>query len=334
LAALPLVGMPSFVKRGIEAWHGSPHKFDSFSLKKIGTGEGAQVRGHGLYFAENPEVAKYYRKMLTNGKDWDIEGVNGTSVKVPDWVAQRIEGGHMTLDDAIAEWTKRVNDMADALATSSQPWLIESNLGHLTKTLEGMERMKAGGGVKIRRPGALYRVGLEVDPDDLLDLDAPMHQQSKKVQSVLEDMGVFDFETIRPDQFPVEGVTLYNGGRIDEVGNGRYVYRSPNGNEFPIHWEDVERLYGNPMLSGDGAQMALSRRHGAEGVSALLASKGIPGSKYFDQGSRSASEGTRNYVMFDDKRINILERLAALGLLAGGSGAIASKTQKDQKDSQ
>jgi hypothetical protein len=38
------------------AYHGSPHVFDAFSMQHIGSGEGAQVYGHGLYFAENPEV--------------------------------------------------------------------------------------------------------------------------------------------------------------------------------------------------------------------------------------------------------------------------------------
>lgn len=49
---------------GITAFHGTPHKFDKFSMDKIGTGEGAQAFGHGLYFAENPNVAKTYQKKL------------------------------------------------------------------------------------------------------------------------------------------------------------------------------------------------------------------------------------------------------------------------------
>ena len=35
--------------QGIRAFHGSPHDFDAFDLSKIGTGEGAQAYGHGLY---------------------------------------------------------------------------------------------------------------------------------------------------------------------------------------------------------------------------------------------------------------------------------------------
>jgi hypothetical protein len=36
--------------RGINAYHGSPHEFQRFSMDKIGTGEGAQAYGSGLYF--------------------------------------------------------------------------------------------------------------------------------------------------------------------------------------------------------------------------------------------------------------------------------------------
>jgi hypothetical protein len=44
----------------ISAGHASPHEFERFSMDKIGTGEGAQVYGHGLYFAENPRVVDEY----------------------------------------------------------------------------------------------------------------------------------------------------------------------------------------------------------------------------------------------------------------------------------
>ena len=47
------------------AYHGTPHKFDEFSLDAIGTGEGAQAHGWGLYFAGNKEVSEDYRKKLT-----------------------------------------------------------------------------------------------------------------------------------------------------------------------------------------------------------------------------------------------------------------------------
>lgn len=51
--------------QGIRAYHGSPADFDRFSLDKIGTGEGSQAYGHGLYFADSEDVAKSYRDQLS-----------------------------------------------------------------------------------------------------------------------------------------------------------------------------------------------------------------------------------------------------------------------------
>jgi hypothetical protein len=52
---------------GAIVWHGSPHKFDRFDSSKIGTGEGAQSYGHGLYLAEAPEAAGEYARMNLTG---------------------------------------------------------------------------------------------------------------------------------------------------------------------------------------------------------------------------------------------------------------------------
>ena len=50
---------------GATVYHGSPHKFSKFDMSKIGTGEGNQAYGHGLYFAEAPEVAEGYARNLS-----------------------------------------------------------------------------------------------------------------------------------------------------------------------------------------------------------------------------------------------------------------------------
>jgi len=50
--------------------HGSPHKFDKFDASKIGTGEGAQAYGPGLYLADNPKVAGEYARNLTARQNW------------------------------------------------------------------------------------------------------------------------------------------------------------------------------------------------------------------------------------------------------------------------
>src|SRR5690606_28647154 len=45
-------------------YHGSPYQFDKFSTDKIGTGEGAQAYGYGLYFSSKEQVAKWYAEQL------------------------------------------------------------------------------------------------------------------------------------------------------------------------------------------------------------------------------------------------------------------------------
>ena len=69
-----------FITRGgktlLEAWHGSPHKFDRFSMDQIGTGEGAQAYGHGLYFADEIDVAKGYQPR-DRANEEDVRAVQG-----------------------------------------------------------------------------------------------------------------------------------------------------------------------------------------------------------------------------------------------------------------
>jgi hypothetical protein len=58
----------------VDVWHGSPHSFDRFSMDKIGTGEGHQAFGYGLYFTDMKGVAKHYAETL-GGKINDPQSV-------------------------------------------------------------------------------------------------------------------------------------------------------------------------------------------------------------------------------------------------------------------
>jgi hypothetical protein len=59
----PMRGKPPMAE--IDVYHGSPHRFEEFDASKIGTGEGAQAYGHGIYLAENPEIARDYQVRLS-----------------------------------------------------------------------------------------------------------------------------------------------------------------------------------------------------------------------------------------------------------------------------
>ncbi len=71
------------------AWHGSPHDFDEFDLGAIGSGEGAQFYGWGLYFAKNKEMAKNYKEVLSNVHETDKSSLFKVDIpenkKMLDW---------------------------------------------------------------------------------------------------------------------------------------------------------------------------------------------------------------------------------------------------------
>jgi hypothetical protein len=60
----------------LDVYHGSPHTFPptarnplgEFDASKIGTGEGNQSFGHGIYTAENPNIAKGYAEQLSTAQ--------------------------------------------------------------------------------------------------------------------------------------------------------------------------------------------------------------------------------------------------------------------------
>lgn len=57
------------VLRTVDAWHGSPHKFDKMSTEKIGTGEGAQAFGWGIYLSDAQGVGKSYKPGIGKHED-------------------------------------------------------------------------------------------------------------------------------------------------------------------------------------------------------------------------------------------------------------------------
>lgn len=57
---LKQLGISENIARELVLKHGSPHKFDKFSTEKIGTGEGNQAFGWGLYFTDLESIAKNY----------------------------------------------------------------------------------------------------------------------------------------------------------------------------------------------------------------------------------------------------------------------------------
>lgn len=87
------------------AYHGSPARFEKFDPSKIGTGEGAQKYGFGLYFSSSPDVAGKYR--LKAGPD----GGSFYTVEIPDGVIDNM----LDWDAPIKEQPQAIQELGKAV---------------------------------------------------------------------------------------------------------------------------------------------------------------------------------------------------------------------------
>ena len=156
-------------------WHGSPHKFSKFDSSKIGTGEGAQAYGHGLYLAESPEVSKtYMRTQMGNAPELEQMAIRaGVSPDAANTVAQWYHS------------TKNANGLDDFLQLMNTPHPAES-IRNFRKGVAAQEPAIRDAWKQFTDPGYLYKVDL---PDEhiakMLDWDKPLSQQPQSVRDAL-----------------------------------------------------------------------------------------------------------------------------------------------------
>src|SRR5690606_4106558 len=68
LDKLKELGVDADVRRQIILYHGSPYSFTRFATDQIGTGEGAQAFGWGLYFTDLESIARNYASTLAGSR--------------------------------------------------------------------------------------------------------------------------------------------------------------------------------------------------------------------------------------------------------------------------
>jgi hypothetical protein len=198
---------------GAVVWHGSPHKFDKFDASKIGTGEGAQAYGHGLYLAENPAVAQSYKTAgVTDNFGSTAERATEALYSVMDKLSDgRVLYGPnrsaITKDDLLREVQRSASDVYGSLPPLKQ-------------------KMADAYG---RTEGSLYKVDL---PDNaisrMLNWDADIGSQPIEVQKALAKMrGVApDLQSqlmkADPDKFNKTGQQFYKdmNASLFRQGNG------------------------------------------------------------------------------------------------------------------
>ncbi len=254
------------------AYHGTPHVFDKFNLQAIGTGEGAQAHGWGLYFAKNREVAEGYRERLATG-DWGEQWtVNGKSLDELTDKWSTFDGN--VLDEFLGHLKLHKNGKKATLAQLERAY--EATLKQAEKDefssqkaydeyLEKLEQLKEElPNLNITRKSTDGRV-FEVDvPDDSVFLDEQKYMGSSrgtdlrsKIEWIIQEWD---------DKHPNNPLSL------PESPNGREIYQA------------ISDELGGPKE----ASLYLNRY-------------GIKGITY--DGLRDG----RCYVVFDDEAIKVLD---------------------------
>ena len=213
--------VPSMMRQsGQIAWHGSPHKFPpvrellmpdgtkliqdltqsthlpegakviaehpfgKFDLSKIGSGEGAQAYGHGLYLAESKNVADSYSsigKVLHNIGEASFDGVPASRLpwlkdNTPEELALRVIGTEKSVDKGLR--------VLERLAKSDKDYAAAKQFFDANKSR--IDWQSARPEMENATPN-LYKTDI---PDEavarFLDWDKPLSEQAKEVQAALQ----------------------------------------------------------------------------------------------------------------------------------------------------
>jgi hypothetical protein len=314
---------------GIKAYHGSPHDFERFDSSKIGSGEGAQAYGHGLYFAENEGVARSYKP-----------GANATYLAndvVKGHVASALKSAYkagLSGQEAKKEALRYLQEYADNAGQSARRQEFHDAINNFDA---------------LSDLGHMYEVDIAADPEHFLDWDKPLSEQPK-VQAAIEKAGLptkreskWYAEKIGREQRPVWHNNRYyisqNGPKDFVYGKGSH-YDQTGVIGFASTKEAAQKALEDAAMEmppKTGQEVLRDLKYKTVGYgpdygpqsSQVLREAGIPGVKYLDEGSRGAGDGTRNYVVFpgNEHLIAILKKyglpisaagLAALSQMQGG----------------
>jgi hypothetical protein len=295
------------VMQEIDVYHGSPHRFEEFDASKIGTGEGAQAYGHGIYFAENPNVAEGYRKTL--GEQQNPYKANVAMSRM----AALVDEFDGDVEKAADRFMQSVYETPKTKAKMRQN-LIDEFQTYSPK-------------------GQLYKADLPDEMvDRMLDWDKPLSEQSPKVRQAIKEAGltqyVDEMEKSYLSSLPPNARALaskmINGSDEQVISHGRGF----KGNSVAErNWTQLNRLAPDVdhnqihnirewYESKSGADLYSEMSRGAGGYSEQAAAErlrqmNISGIKYADAGSRGqGGSGTRNFVVFpgEEKKVTILSR--------------------------
>lgn len=266
------------------AFHGSPHVFDKFSLDAIGTGEGAQAYGWGLYYSSRREIAEHYRDVLTQREGVSVS-IEWGKAKPNEEIAELIRKAYVSLPDD-GNITKE--DVSTYLrgqlerATKDGVRISPIQFVYPKADVKRAIAMIDAGRVSMEKPGRLYEVDIPED-DEYLLWDAPLNEQPGEVWDNVIDA----VQRRMGDPMGEELAGMFEASDMSGQDVYNWIAATFEKGEVP------DGVFRTP--SGRAAKMA----------SEILHDAGIAGIKYLDGGSRTAGDGTYNYVVFDDSRVSI-----------------------------
>lgn len=257
------------------AWHGTPHDFDAFDLGSIGTGEGAQVHGWGLYFAQDRAVSEEYKARLGgSGEGYSFMGdryeKTNDGWSVVDYYGNSL--GFLDYSNPFAQALNAIDSYGDVdAATKSlqedlESWEDNPNHPDAEQLREAIKILEEDGDdIKPLTPGRLFEVEIP-ENDVLLDEQKPLAEQPEKVQEALGQIA----EEVASQGDGSPGASFAE--RYQEM-DGREIY------------EALADITGSP-----------------EDASALLNKHGVEGITY------NGRQDGRCFVVFDDKAIEIINK--------------------------
>lgn len=314
--AVPFLGdARGLMRKGVQAYHGSPFNFKKFLDTALLSGEGSMVRGAGHYLATALEEARKYKlgrggfmvgdKVYTQ-KDI-IQNVPDASeaydaMRMVRRAAQQRDAERQLAVNADPV-SKRIADLMQEDETYQRAAeIVESNADVNPYLLSGLTRDNPASIGRIlemlrnrsvrENPGMLYDVNVQVNPQRFLNWNAPLEAQPKFTQRALAN-------TTSPELREVvrQGDT---GGQL--LSRLEYLL---SGKSLPASGDISPLSFNRPPLS---AQVKARD---------VLANEGIEFTRYTPYGG--GKKRGQHLIVYDPERIRIQNIMAALGLMAGGS---------------
>ena len=295
----------------IKAYHSSPHQFDKFDTSRIGTGEGAQVYGHGLYFAENPKVSgqggEYWNQFVNRFKGPEFHAAHDLADAGFDRAA------------VVTDLQKEIAQIQDHMkyAKFNDPLMAQADREYWQKLLTDKqaryELLASGKPVGPRT----YEVDINADPAKMLNWDKAIAEQPSAVQDVYREMfpqgkASWGFE-------PKTGADFHRAGAA-ELAQGTTVKRDPARLAATLNEAGVPGIRyldeGSRSIPADRASLERDIRKAiADGNRQLL----VHYQSYLDR----LPQPTSNYVVFDPSIIDI-RKVYGVGSDAGLGNAFAA----------